>query len=99
MKLTVRETEVFSAWMRKLRDPSGKAKIAARIDRLAHGSPGDVAPVGGGVSEMRIHFGPGYRVYYTKRGKKLVILLCGGDKSTQARDIKQAIALEANLED
>lgn len=60
----IRETEIFSAWMSALRDVRGKAKIAARIDRLAHGNPGDVAPVGEGVSEMRIHFGPGYRVYY-----------------------------------
>ncbi len=97
--LTIRETDVFSAWMGKLRDARGKAKIAARIDRLAQGNAGDVAAVGGGISEMRIHFGPGYRVYYMQSGKKIVILLCGGDKSTQARDIKQAMALAANLED
>jgi putative addiction module killer protein len=97
--LTIRETDVFSAWMEKLRDARGKAKIAARIDRLAQGNAGDVAAVGGGISEMRIHFGPGYRVYYTQAGRKIVILLCGGDKSTQARDIKQAMALAANLED
>lgn len=97
--LTIRETDEFSTWMEKLRDTRGKAKIAARIDRLAQGNAGDVAAVGGGISEMRIHFGPGYRVYYTQVGNKIVILLCGGDKSTQARDIKQAVALAANLED
>jgi putative addiction module killer protein len=97
--LTIRETDAFSTWMEQLRDARGKAKIAARIDRLAQGNAGDVAAVGGGVSEMRIHFGPGYRVYYTQAGKKVVILLCGGDKSTQARDIKQAMMLAANLED
>jgi putative addiction module killer protein len=95
----IHETEVFSAWMSALRDARGKAKIAARIDRLAQGNPGDVAPVGEGISEMRIHFGPGYRVYYVKRGDEIVILLCAGDKSTQSRDIKQAIKLKAGLED
>jgi putative addiction module killer protein len=96
--LTIRETDVFSKWMSALRDPRGKAKIAARIDRLAQGNPGDVAPVGGGVSEMRIHFGPGYRVYYAQHGDEVVILLCGGDKATQDRDIKRAIKLKSNLE-
>ena len=85
--------------MSKLRDARGKAKIAARIDRLAQGNPGDVAPVGEGVSEMRIHFGPGYRLYFSRRGDEIVILLCGGDKSTQKRDIKLALKLTASLED
>ena len=85
--------------MSALRDTRGKAKIAARIDRLARGNPGDVAPVGAGVSEMRIDFGPGYRVYYTHHGKEIVILLCGGDKATQDRDIKLAIKLKGNLKD
>ena len=97
--LTVHETEVFAAWMSKLRDARAKAKIAARIDRLAQGNPGDVAPVGEGVSEMRIHFGPGYRVYFARRAKEIVILLCGGDKSTQARDVKLALRLAAGLKD
>jgi len=97
--LIIRETEVFSEWMSALRDTRGKAKIAARIDRLARGNPGDVAPVGAGVSEMRIDFGPGYRVYYTHHGKEIVILLCGGDKATQDRDIKLAIKLKGNLKD
>jgi putative addiction module killer protein len=97
--LAIRETEEFSAWMSRLRDARAKAKIAARIDRLAQGNPGDVEPVGAGVSEMRIHYGPGYRVYYATRGKQIVVLLCGGDKSTQTRDIKLAIKLEADLRD
>ncbi|MGA9642726.1 MAG: type II toxin-antitoxin system RelE/ParE family toxin, partial [Terriglobales bacterium] len=73
--------------------------IAARIDRLAFGNPGDVAPIGEGVSELRIHYGPGYRVYFAKRRGTLIVLLCGGDKSTQAKDIKAAKAVAANLED
>jgi putative addiction module killer protein len=76
-----------------------RARIAARIDRLARGNPGDVAPVGEGVSEMRIHYGPGYRVYFVQRGAALVLLLCGGDKSTQARDIRTAKQLVGKLED
>ena len=86
----VRQTETFSAWLKDLRDLRGKAKIVARIQRLEDGNPGDVAPVGDGVSEMRIHFGPGYRVYFVNRGSELIVLLCGGDKSSQARDIEAA---------
>lgn len=86
----VRQTENFSAWLKDLRDLRGKAKIMARIQRLEDGNPGDVAPVGDGVSEMRIHFGPGYRVYFVNRGGELIVLLCGGDKSSQARDIEAA---------
>ena len=85
--------------MSKLRDARGKARIAARIDRLAQGNQGDVAPVGEGVSELQIHYGPGYRVYFTRRGKEIFVLLCGGDKSTQPRDIKYAQRLVAGLED
>lgn len=85
--------------MAGLRDHRARAKIAARIDRLALGNPGDVGPVGEGVSELRIHYGPGYRVYFVKRGRTLIVLLCGGDKSSQAKDIKAARALAANLED
>lgn len=95
----VYETEFFSNWVSKLRDQRAKAKIASRIDRLANGNPGDVRPIGEGLSEMRVDHGPGYRVYYIGRGKDLVILLCGGDKSTQARDIEQAKEIAANLED
>jgi putative addiction module killer protein len=96
---TIHETEVFATWMSKLRDERAKAKIAARIDRLAQGNAGDVAPVGRGVSEMRLHFGPGYRVYFMQQHKEIVILLCGGDKSTQVRDIKRALELVASLQD
>jgi putative addiction module killer protein len=86
----VRQTETFSAWLKQLRDTRARAKIVARIQRLEEGNPGDVAPVGDGLSEMRIHFGPGYRVYYVNRGAELILLLCGGDKSSQQRDIDAA---------
>jgi len=97
--IEVRKTAVFSNWMADLRDHRARAKIAARIDRLASGNPGDVQPVGEGVSELRIHYGPGYRVYFAPRGTMLIVLLCGGDKSTQTKDIKAARMLAANLED
>jgi putative addiction module killer protein len=95
----VRQTDVFSRWLRGLADSRAKARIAARIDRLAQGNPGDVAAVGDGVSELRIHYGPGYRVYFVARGKAVVIVLCGGDKSNQARDIKTAKQLARDLEE
>ena len=91
--LEVRRTEVFAKWLDGLRDLRGRARVQARIERLAMGHAGDVKPVGGGVSELRIDVGPGYRVYFTRRGETVVILLAGGDKSTQARDIKSAQAL------
>jgi putative addiction module killer protein len=94
----IRQTEVFSQWLKQLADTRAKAKIAARIDRLAHGNPGDVAPVGEGVSELRIDFGPGYRVYFVARGRAVAILLCGGDKSSQTKDIKTAQQLARDLE-
>lgn len=97
--IEIRKTATFADWMTRLRDHRARAKIAARIDRLALGNPGDVEPVGNGVSELRVHYGPGYRVYFVTRDKKLIVLLCGGDKSTQARDIKAAKTLAANLED
>jgi len=93
----VRQTETFSRWLNGLVDRRARAKIAARIYRLAQGNPGDVASVGEGVSELRIHFGPGYRVYFVARGRALVILLCGGDKSSQAKDIKTAKQLARDL--
>jgi putative addiction module killer protein len=96
--IEVRKTAAFSDWMSKLRDHPARAKIAARIDRLAFGNPGDVEPVGEGVSELRIHSGPGYRVYFVRRGMTLIVLLCGGDKTTQFQDIKTAKMLAANLE-
>ena len=91
--IEVRETEPFAEWFAELRDERARAKILARIRRLSLGNAGDAAPVGEGVSEMRIHYGPGYRVYFVQRGETLAILLGGGDKGTQDRDIKAAIAL------
>jgi putative addiction module killer protein len=88
--IEIRETETFSTWLRALRDVTAKAKVAARVRRLVFGNPGDVRPVGGGISELRIQYGPGYRVYYVQRGVILIVLLCGGDKATQARDIATA---------
>ena len=87
------ESYSFEVWINGLRDLRAKAKIYERIDRLLVGNPGDVRPVGAGVSELRINTGPGYRVYFLERGDVLIILLCGGDKSTQERDIKKAIVL------
>lgn len=99
MLLEVRKTVAFEVWLRGLRDQRGKAKIVARIDRLALGNPGDVAPVGEGVSELRIHFGPGCRVYFVRSEKTVMVLLCGGDKGSQERDIAQVMSLAAELED
>ena len=95
--IEVRETEVFSRWLLGLRDVRAKAEVARRVRRLALGNPGDVKPIGEGVSELRIHYGPGYRVYYVQRGSILVILLCGGDKRTQAKDIALALELAKEL--
>ena len=89
----VLKTFVFDAWLSDLKDRQAVARIAARIDRLALGNAGDVKPVGSGVSEMRIDYGPGYRVYFQQRGLLVVLLLCGGDKRTQDADIRQAIKL------
>ena len=88
--IEIKQTSTFMTWEGKLKDQRAKAAIAARIFRLANGLPGDVSPVGEGVSELRIHYGPGYRVYFQPRGKEIVILLCGGDKSSQAKDIETA---------
>ena len=93
----IRKTEVFAKWIDKLADVNAKARVQVRIERLAMGNPGDVMPVGEGVSELRIDYGPGYRVYYKKIGKEIVILLAGGDKSSQGKDIKIALALAKNL--
>jgi putative addiction module killer protein len=86
-------TEVYASWIMSLRDDRAKAKIALRVDRLALGNPGDVKPVGAGISETRIDYGPGYRVYYGKHGDSIILLLCGGTKNGQSRDIKKAKAL------
>lgn len=93
----VRKTDLFARWLDDLRDIQARARVQARIERLIAGNPGDVAPVGEGVSELRIGGGPGYRVYFKKRGRELILLLAGGDKSTQARDIKAALGLARNL--
>jgi putative addiction module killer protein len=90
--IEVRQTEVFTAWFTGLRDQQARARIRVRIDRLSLGNR-DVKPVGSGVSEMRINYGPGYRLYFVSRGTTVVILLCGGDKRSQDRDIAQAIEL------
>ena len=95
----VRQTEAYAKWFGKLRDGQARARIAIRIRRLSLGNPGDVKAVGEGVSELRIDYGPGYRVYYVARGEEIVILLCGGDKSTQDSDIKAAKALARELKE
>jgi putative addiction module killer protein len=86
----IRRTNLFMKWLTGLRDQKAIARIQIRIDRLALGNPGDVSPVGSGISEMRIDYGPGYRVYFSQRGSEIVILLCGGDKTTQKSDIENA---------
>jgi putative addiction module killer protein len=86
-------TEEYASWILSLRDDRAQAKIALRVDRLALGNPGDVKPVGGGLSEMRIDYGPGYRVYYGKHGDSIILILCGGTKNGQSRDVKKAKAL------
>lgn len=80
----------FKQWLKKLKDETGRARIVSRINRLMEGLPGDVASVGNGVSELRIHYGPGYRVYFHQQGDTIIVLLCGGDKGTQRRDIDTA---------
>lgn len=95
--IEVRQTVGFVRWFATLRDIRARARIQVRIDRLTLGHVGDAKPVGRGVSELRIDYGPGYRVYFTRRGEMIVILLCGGDKSSQERDIKAALALAQQL--
>ncbi len=97
--MRVEETEVYRAWINGLRDIRGRARIQVRVDRLVHGNPGQYRNLTGGVSELKIDFGPGYRVYYTQRGTRLILLLAGGDKSTQERDIKHAIELARNYQE
>jgi putative addiction module killer protein len=96
--IEIRETATFLDFIEDLVDERAQAKIAARIERLAAGNAGDVASVGEGISEMRIHYGPGYRVYFIKRGQTVIVLLCGGDKSSQNKDIKTAKLLAKDLE-
>lgn len=88
--IEIRETETYAEWFSRLKDERAKARINARLYRLSLGNPGDVKPVGEGVSELRIDYGPGYRVYFVRHGKAVVILLCGGDKATQSGDITTA---------
>jgi putative addiction module killer protein len=99
MMMEIRKTRIFGQWLDGLQDVRGRARVLARIERLAGGNPGDVAPVGEGVSELRIHHGPGYRVYFKKRGGYLIMLLAGGEKSTQAKDIQKALRLARTLKE
>jgi putative addiction module killer protein len=98
MQVEIRQTDVYADWFAELRDREARARITARIRRLSLGNPGDVKPVGSGVSEMRIDYGPGYRVYFLRRGNAVVILLCGGDKRTQRRDIARALELAREID-
>lgn len=91
--IELKQTDTFRKWFTKLRDERAVTAIASRLDRLAFGHTGDAEPIGGGVSELRIHYGPGYRVYVQRCGNTIVVLLCGGDKGSQSRDIKTALRL------
>ena len=93
----IRKTELFAKWIDGLKDVRARARILVKIERLAAGNPGDVRPVGEGVSELRIDYGPGYQVYYTQHGQSVIILLAGGEKRTQNKDIKTALRLAKNL--
>lgn len=95
--IEIRQTEIYAKWFASLRDRKARARIDVRIRRLSLGNPGDVKPIGSGVSELRIDYGPGYRVYFLQRGSMLIILLAGGDKRTQDRDIKKALELARTL--
>lgn len=93
----VRTTDEFDQWLSDLADERAKTKIASRLARLRFGNAGDAKPVGEGVSEMRVHHGPGYRIYYKQTGQTIIVILCGGDKSTQSNDIKRAKQMAAEL--
>ena len=95
--IEIRKTDNFANWIDGLQDIRARARILVRIERLRTGNPGDVKPVGEGISELRIDYGPGYRVYFKKIGQKVIILLAGGDKKTQSKDIKTALSLSRNL--
>ena len=88
--IELKQTETFRKWRAKLKDERARALIASRLDRLAFGHAGDAEPIGEGISELRIHHGPGYRVYFQRRGNTIIVLLCGGDKGSQDKDIKAA---------
>jgi len=95
--IEIRKTDHYVQWLDSLHDIRARARILVRIERLAAGNPGDVEPVGEGVSELRVNYGPGYRIYFKKRGHELIILLAGGDKGSQSKDIKNALRLARNL--
>ena len=95
--MEIRKTEVYAKWLDGLRDARARARVLVRVERLGAGNPGDVRPVGEGVSELRIDYGAGYRVYFKKQGRTVVILLAGGDKRTQSRDSETAQRLARNL--
>lgn len=97
--MRVDQTEAYLDWINTLKDRAGRARIQVRVDRLIHGNPGTHRDLAGSVSELKIDFGPGYRVYYTQRGNRLLLLLAGGDKSTQQSDIKRAIELAENFQE
>ncbi len=97
--IEIRQTDVFRKWLTKLKDERARGLIVSRLDRLSFGHAGDAMPVGDGVSELRIHHGPGYRVYFQMRGAVLVLLLCGGDKGSQERDIRLAKRLARDWSD
>ena len=97
--MRVKKTDEYREWLDRLRDQAGRARILVRVDRLIHGNPGDHRNLQGGVSELKIDFGPGYRVYYTQRGEQLHLLLIGGDKSSQAKDIAKAQQLAKDFEE
>ena len=96
--IEIRQTEEFSRWFEKLKDRTARAKIAIRIRRISLGNFGDVKPVGEGISELRLNYGPGYRVYFAQRGSQLIVLLAGGDKTTQSADIKKAKKIAREIE-
>jgi len=97
--VTLLTTKRFDNWFKRLRDKAASARIKARLRRIELGNPGDIRPVGGGVSEMRIHYGPGYRVYLIERGIEVIVLLCGGDKSSQQKDIETARRMALQLKE
>jgi putative addiction module killer protein len=98
-RMRVKKTDEYREWLDRLRDQAGRARILVRVDRLIHGNPGDHRNLQGGVSELKIDIGPGYRVYYTQRGEQLLLLLIGGDKSSQAKDIAKAQQLAKDFEE
>ena len=97
--MRVKKTDEYRDWLDRLRDQAGRARILVRVDRLIHGNPGSHRNLQGGVSEVKIDFGPGYRVYYTQRGEQLLLLLIGGDKSSQTKDIAKAQQLAKDFEE